>query len=419
MFLRLILTREAEELTTEDLILRNPNPDEEHLTVETVDPGSLEEQTVLNMIASVDAVMTTQEAENKAVELEITPYVFIEPNVTETSFVDGETTSTMATSEIPTEVWDSGPMAVDYSPDDTTDTPWGRGGPVWLTVDQLPDVQGRMGYFRLTEMECVSLGKKLSFHLRGHAKEKGFKTVEFGEEQSADIGDLLKVIGKQWSRLTVMTIIDLLTSRHCDKARFELQAEALDEDTRLGRGTNWHFTRIRASQGHNACLLVLDSDPRKTTVAQWALDDNWEPSYTTYPLTGPFPYRATSFDLMPKIAYHASYWRNFNKIASSGLIPGGKMTLKRQQWSPLRHDGDGTPVGEGKQPGCAPGCANRIRCGSPACCMRRLQILRHQGRSHPDARLDQQPSHHVCLRSLHSGNDLGESCIRTSAEALG
>ena len=128
MFLRLILTREAEELTTEDLILRNPNPDEEHLTVETVDPGSLEEQTVLNMIASVDAVMTTKEAENKAVELGITPYVFIEPNVTETSFVDGETTSTMATSEIPTEVWDSGPMAVDYSPDDTTDTPWGRGG---------------------------------------------------------------------------------------------------------------------------------------------------------------------------------------------------------------------------------------------------------------------------------------------------
>ena len=93
------VTREAEELTTEDLILRNPNPDEEHLTVETVDPGSLEEQTVLNMIASVDAVMTTQEAENKAVELRITPYVFIEPNVTETSFVDGETTSTMATSK--------------------------------------------------------------------------------------------------------------------------------------------------------------------------------------------------------------------------------------------------------------------------------------------------------------------------------
>ena len=59
------VTREAENLTTEDLILRNPNPDEEHLTVETVDPGSLEEQTVLNMIASVDAVMTTQEAENK------------------------------------------------------------------------------------------------------------------------------------------------------------------------------------------------------------------------------------------------------------------------------------------------------------------------------------------------------------------
>ena len=138
-------------------------------------------------------------------------------------------------------------MAVDYGTDDVEEIPRGSGGPIWLTPEQLPDVQGRKGYFRLNEMECVSLGKKLSWHRRGHAKEKGFKTVEFDDEQAAEIGHVLKVIGRQWSRLTVMTIIDLLTSQPCDKGRFELQAEALDEETKNGRGTNWHLTRIRAS----------------------------------------------------------------------------------------------------------------------------------------------------------------------------
>ena len=103
-------------------------------------------------------------------------------------------------------------MAVDYGTDDVEEIPRGSGGPIWLTP-----------------------------------KEKGFKTVEFDDEQAAEIGHVLKVIGRQWSRLTVMTIIDLLTSQPCDKGRFELQAEALDEETKNGRGTNWHLTRIRAS----------------------------------------------------------------------------------------------------------------------------------------------------------------------------
>ncbi|CAE7767551.1 unnamed protein product [Symbiodinium sp. CCMP2592] len=320
------VAKESEELTVEDVVSRNPNPEDEHLTVEAVDPGSEMEQIVRKMIESANLVMTDKEAEEVAQETGVAPYEFVEPNVTATSVVDGEAVSTIATSDIPTEVWDSGPMAVDYGADDEVEHPRGSGGPIWLTPDQLPDVKGRMGYFRLNEMECVSLGKKLSWHLRGHAKDKGFRTVEFDEEQSAEIGDVLKVIGKQWSRLTVMTIIDLLTSDHCDKARFELQAEALDEETRLGRGTNWHFTRVRAFQGHNACLLVLGSDPLKTTVKQWALDDQWIPSYVDLPITGPYPYRATAFDLMPKLAYHATYWRNFIKIVNTGLIPGGKMT---------------------------------------------------------------------------------------------
>ncbi|CAE7477767.1 unnamed protein product [Symbiodinium sp. CCMP2592] len=329
------VAKESEELTVEDVVSRNPNPEDEHLTVEAVDPGSEMEQIVRKMIESVNLVMTDKEAEEVAQETGVAPYEFVEPNVTATSVMDGEAVSTIATSDIPTEVWDSGPMAVDYGADDEVEHPRGSGGPIWLTPDQLPDVKGRMGYFRLNEMECVSLGKKLSWHLRGHAKDKGFRTVEFDEEQSAEIGDVLKVIGKQWSRLTVMTIIDLLTSDHCDKARFELQAEALDEETRLGRGTNWHFTRVRAFQGHNACLLVLDSDPLKTTVKQWALDDQWIPSYVDLPITGPYPYRATAFDLMPKLAYHATYWRNFIKIVNTGLIPGGKMTSKGNSGRPF------------------------------------------------------------------------------------
>ncbi|CAE7245792.1 unnamed protein product [Symbiodinium sp. CCMP2592] len=329
------VAKESEELTVEDVVSRNPNPEDEHLTVEAVDPGSEMEQIVRKMIESVNLVMTDKEAEEVAQETGVAPYEFVEPNVTATSVVDGEAVSTIATSDIPTEVWDSGPMAVDYGADDEVEHPRGSGGPIWLTPDQLPDVKGRMGYFRLNEMECVSLGKKLSWHLRGHAKDKGFRTVEFDEEQSAEIGDVLKVIGKQWSRLTVMTIIDLLTSDHCDKARFELQAEALDEETRLGRGTNWHFTRVRAFQGHNACLLVLGSDPLKTTVKQWALDDQWIPSYVDLPITGPYPYRATAFDLMPKLAYHATYWRNFIKIVNTGLIPGGKMTSKGNSGRPF------------------------------------------------------------------------------------
>ncbi|CAE7403604.1 unnamed protein product [Symbiodinium sp. CCMP2592] len=329
------VTKESEELTVEDMVSRNPNPEDEHLTVEAVDPGSEMEQIVRKMIESVNLVMTDKEAEEVAQEKGVAPYEYVEPNVTATSVVDGEAVSTIATSDIPTEVWDSGPMAVDYGADDEEEHPRGSGGPIWLTPDQLPDVKGRMGYFRLNEMECVSLGKKLSWHLRGHAKDKGFRTVEFDEEQSAEIGDVLKVIGKQWSRLTVMTIIDLLTSDHCDKARFELQAEALDEETRLGRGTNWHFTRVRAFHGHNACLLVLDSDPLKTTVKQWALDDKWIPSYVDLPITGPYPFRATAFDLMPKLAYHATYWRNFMKIVNTGLIPGGKMTSKGNSGRPF------------------------------------------------------------------------------------
>ena len=147
----------------------------------------------------------------------------------------------------------------------------------------------------------------------------------------------LKIFGKQWSRLTVMTIIDLLTSPDCDKARFELQAEALDEETKNGRGTNWRFTRIRACQGRKACLLVLDSDPTKTTVKQWAPDDGWTPSCTTLPLTGPYPYRyrATAFDMMPKLGYHATYWRNFAEIVNAGLTPGGNMTSKGNSGRPF------------------------------------------------------------------------------------
>ena len=84
------VSREAEELTVEDVVIRNPNPDEEHLTAETVDPGSVEERVVRDMIASVDQAMTSEEAAGVAEQMGITPYEFVEPNVTATSVVDGE-----------------------------------------------------------------------------------------------------------------------------------------------------------------------------------------------------------------------------------------------------------------------------------------------------------------------------------------
>ena len=73
------------------------------------------------------------------------------------------------------------------------------GGPVWLTVERLPDIESRTGYFRLTEYECVSLGKNLSFHLRAWATEKG--SVKFDDEHASHLADVLKIAGKQVSRL--------------------------------------------------------------------------------------------------------------------------------------------------------------------------------------------------------------------------
>ena len=65
------VVQESDDLTSEEQIIRNPNPDEEHVTVETVDPGSIEEKVDREMITSVDRVMTTEQA----VEVEgIEPY---------------------------------------------------------------------------------------------------------------------------------------------------------------------------------------------------------------------------------------------------------------------------------------------------------------------------------------------------------
>ena len=58
---------------------------------------------------------------------------------------------------------------------------------MWLTADQLPDLPRKLNYFRLTEYECVSLGKKLSFHLRALARERNVKTVDLDDELSAAV----------------------------------------------------------------------------------------------------------------------------------------------------------------------------------------------------------------------------------------
>ena len=299
--------------------------------MEAVDPGSVEHTTVLEMIDQVDSAMPTEEAERVEEAQGAQPYRFLEPDTNPAVVVEGDALSTIATTDIPTEVWDSGPMNVDYGDDDEVEViPRGSGRPeaMWLTVDQLPDMSKETGFFRLTEYEAVSLSKKLSFHLRGFAKERNVRTVELDEELSADIEEIIRIIGRQWSGLSVKTILDVMTSRHIDKGRFELLAEALDQETAMGTGSNWKFTRIRAFQGHAASLRVLDKDPKVNTVKQWALDDRWEPSYVISPDCGFAPYRATAFDLMPKMAYHATYYNLFRKIASVGLLPGGSMTKK-------------------------------------------------------------------------------------------
>ena len=81
----------------------------------------------------------------------------------------------------------------------------------------------------------VSLSKKVSFHLKGVAKNRGVRAAELDGELSADVGGLLKVIGKQRSNLTVITILDVMTPRHCDNGRL---AEAMDEETSSDKGTN-------------------------------------------------------------------------------------------------------------------------------------------------------------------------------------
>ena len=39
--------------------------------------------------------------------------------------------------------------------------------------------------------------------------------------------------------------------------------------------------------------------------------------------------------MMPKLGYHATYWRNFSKIVNAGLIPGGKTTSKGNSGRPF------------------------------------------------------------------------------------
>ena len=247
---------ESEIISLADRIARNPDPDEEHVTVEAVDPGSVEHTTVLEMIDQVDSAMPTEEAERVEEAQGAQPYRFLEPDTNPAVVVEGDALSTIATTDIPTEVWDSGPMNVDYGDDDEVEViPRGSGRPeaMWLTVDQLPDMSKETGFFRLTEYEAVSLSKKLSFHLRGFAKERNVRTVELDEELSADIEEIIRIIGRQWSGLSVKTILDVMTSRHIDKGRFELLAEALDQETAMGTGSNWKFTRIPRFPG-SCCL---------------------------------------------------------------------------------------------------------------------------------------------------------------------
>ncbi|CAE7894424.1 ATP5F1A [Symbiodinium necroappetens] len=227
--------------------------------------------------------------------------------------IEGDALSTVATTDIGTEeVWDSGPMAVGFGTDEVILHGSGGPDPLWMTVEQLPGLS------------------------KGVAKNRGVRAAELDDELSADVGGLLKVIGKQRSNLTVITILDVMTPRHCDNGRL---AEAMDEETSSDKGTNWRFhgfARSKAMPPRLECWTRILRTPRSNNPA---LDDNWNPSYVITPVCGFAPYRATAFDLMPKMAYHAS---------CCGAHPGREYDQEGQFGPPIRDDG---AANQGVRPG--------------------------------------------------------------------
>ena len=107
------------------------------------------------------------------------------------------------------------------------------------------------------------------------------------------------------------------------KGRYEIFGSAKDDATRRGPASNWNLLKIRAVQGHNSKAINEDADPLKISIRQCALEQGWTPSFRDLPKFGPMPCMTEVFASMPKLGYHASYWRNFEGIALNGIVPGG------------------------------------------------------------------------------------------------
>ena len=113
-----------------------------------------------------------------------------------------------------------------------------------------------------------------------------------------------------------------MTSRS-QKGRYEIFGSAKDDATRRGLASNWNLLKIRAVQGHSSKVINEDANPLKISVRQYALERGWTPSFRDLPKLGPLPCTTEVFASMPKLGYHASYWRNFEGIALNGIVPGG------------------------------------------------------------------------------------------------
>ena len=113
-----------------------------------------------------------------------------------------------------------------------------------------------------------------------------------------------------------------VTSRN-QKGRYEIFGSAKDDATRRGLASNWDLLKIRAVQGHNSKVINEDADPLRISIRQYALEQGWIPSFRDLRKLGPLPCMTEVFASMPKLGYHASYWRNFEGIALNGIVPGG------------------------------------------------------------------------------------------------
>ena len=162
----------------------------------------------------------------------------------------------------------------------------------------------------------------MSWMLRGWANDRGDTNLDFDpNDGSVDFAEFYDSLSERWNGITIWKIIDV-TSRNT-KGRYEIFGSAKDDATRRGQASNWNLLKGRAIQGHNSKVINEDADPLKIPIRQYALEQGWTPSFHDLPKLGPVPCMTEVVASMPKLGYHASYWRNFEGVALNGILAGG------------------------------------------------------------------------------------------------